>query len=155
MVDSKDIKKCWLPPSLEQLIPISCSSLVSTSPCAGSFESSPLAQLISLLAHPVVKRSSVLTDRLLRLLALVSMAIPDQEKNKPPPAAAAAAAPTPAAASTSNNTALDLDGALLGRATEVPSCSRQEQQQQPQQQPPSQPQPQPHHPPTVAEGGCT
>ncbi|XP_054925199.1 E3 ubiquitin-protein ligase HUWE1 isoform X3 [Dermacentor andersoni] len=120
---------------------------------AGSFESSPLAQLISLLAHPVVKRSSVLTDRLLRLLALVSMAIPDQEKNKPPPAAAAAAAPTPAAASTSNNTALDLDGALLGRATEVPSCSRQEQQQQPQQQPPSQPQPQPqpHHPPTVAE----
>ncbi|XP_049513921.1 E3 ubiquitin-protein ligase HUWE1-like [Dermacentor silvarum] len=124
---------------------------------AGSFESSPLAQLISLLAHPVVKRSSVLTDRLLRLLALVSMAIPDQESKLPPPAAAAAAAASaPAAASTSNNTAtLDLDGALLGRATEVPSCSRQEQQQQPQQQPqqqlPSQPQPQPHHPPTVAE----
>ncbi|KAH6922925.1 hypothetical protein HPB50_020264 [Hyalomma asiaticum] len=124
---------------------------------SGSFESSPLAQLISLLAHPVVKRSSVLTDRLLRLLALVSMAIPDQEKeNKLQVAAATAASSAPAAASTSNNAAtLDIDGALLGRATEVPSCSRQEQQQQPQQQqqqqqpPPSQPQP--HHTPTVAE----
>lgn len=123
---------------------------------SGSFESSPLAQLISLLAHPVVKRSSVLTDRLLRLLALVSMAIPDQEKeNKLQVAAATAASSAPAAASTSNNTAtLDIDGALLGRATEVPSCSRQEQQQQPQQQQQQQPppsQPQPHHPPTVAE----
>lgn len=122
----------------------------------GSFESSPLAQLISLLAHPVVKRSSVLTDRLLRLLALVSMAIPDQEKENKLPPASAAAAPTPAAAaaSASNSTVtLDIDGALLGRATEVPSCSRQEQQQQPQQQPQQQQpsQPQPHHPQTVAE----
>lgn len=122
----------------------------------GSFESSPLAQLISLLAHPVVKRSSVLTDRLLRLLALVSMAIPDQEKENKLPPASAAAAPTPAAAaaSASNSTVtLDIDGALLGRATEVPSCSRQEQQQQPQQQPQQQQpsQPQLHHPQTVAE----
>ncbi|KAL3226528.1 hypothetical protein MRX96_004417 [Rhipicephalus microplus] len=88
----------------------------------GSFESSPLAQLISLLAHPVVKRSSVLTDRLLRLLALVSMAIPDQEKENKLPPASAAAAPTPAAAaaSASNSTVtLDIDGALLGRATET------------------------------------
>ncbi|CAN8005058.1 unnamed protein product, partial [Ixodes pacificus] len=59
---------------------------------ASSFEASPLAQLISLLAHPVVKRSSLLTDRLLRLLALVSMAIPDQGKENTPPTAAAAAA---------------------------------------------------------------
>lgn len=41
------------------------------------FEASPLAQLIGLLAHPVVKRSSVLTDRLLRLLALISLALPE------------------------------------------------------------------------------
>lgn len=80
---------------------------------ATSFGASPLAQLISLLAHPVVKRSSLLTDRLLRLLALVSMAIPE---NKPPPVLPPTSAPPP----------LDLDGALLGRATEVPSCSRQE-----------------------------
>lgn len=43
----------------------------------GGFKSSPLAQLIGLLAHPVVKRSSVLTDRLLRLLALISLALPE------------------------------------------------------------------------------
>lgn len=100
----------------------------------GSFESSPLAQLISLLAHPVVKRSSVLTDRLLRLLALVSMAIPDQEKEggkqqPPPPLPPPAAAPANSAAAMA--AALDLDGALLGRATEVPSCSRHEQQRPP------------------------
>lgn len=45
------------------------------------FEASPLAQLIGLLAHPVVKRSSVLTDRLLRLLALVSLALPEPKSN--------------------------------------------------------------------------
>ncbi|CAN7974738.1 unnamed protein product, partial [Ixodes persulcatus] len=97
---------------------------------ASSFEASPLAQLISLLAHPVVKRSSLLTDRLLRLLALVSMAIPDQGKENTPPTAAAAAAaaaalPAPVTAN-GGSASLDLDGALLGRATEVPSCSRQE-----------------------------
>ncbi|GFQ86462.1 e3 ubiquitin-protein ligase HUWE1 [Trichonephila clavata] len=43
----------------------------------GGFQSSPLAQLIGLLAHPVVRRSSVLTDRLLRLLALISLALPE------------------------------------------------------------------------------
>ncbi|GIX92131.1 e3 ubiquitin-protein ligase HUWE1 [Caerostris darwini] len=43
----------------------------------GGFQASPLAQLIGLLAHPVVKRSSVLTDRLLRLLALISLALPE------------------------------------------------------------------------------
>ncbi|XP_077544919.1 HECT, UBA and WWE domain containing E3 ubiquitin protein ligase 1 isoform X4 [Haemaphysalis longicornis] len=98
---------------------------------AGSFESSPLAQLISLLAHPVVKRSSVLTDRLLRLLALVSMAIPDQEKDNKPPAAPQPAPPAAAPSAAAVAAALDLDGALLGRATEVPSCSRHEQPQRP------------------------
>lgn len=45
------------------------------------FEASPLAQLIGLLAHPVVRRSSVLTDRLLRLLALISLALPEPKSN--------------------------------------------------------------------------
>ena len=35
-------------------------------------EQSPLGQLIEQLAHPVIRRSSLLTDKLLRLLALVS-----------------------------------------------------------------------------------
>nr|XP_042906094.1 E3 ubiquitin-protein ligase HUWE1 [Parasteatoda tepidariorum] len=47
----------------------------------GGFKSSPLAQLIGLLAHPVVKRSSILTDRLLRLLALISLALPEPKSS--------------------------------------------------------------------------
>ncbi|KAG1653506.1 E3 ubiquitin-protein ligase HUWE1 [Nymphon striatum] len=46
-----------------------------------SFESSPLGLLISMLSHPVIKRSSLLTDRLLRLLALVSLGLPEQQNN--------------------------------------------------------------------------
>ncbi|XP_064483541.1 E3 ubiquitin-protein ligase HUWE1-like isoform X1 [Ornithodoros turicata] len=91
------------------------NSVVPPAEEEGTFEGSPLAQLMLLLAHPVLKRSSQLTDRLLRLLALVSLAIPDQVTEP-------AAPPVPA-----NTTAsLDLEGAVLGRATEVPSCSRQD-----------------------------
>ncbi|XP_042241661.1 E3 ubiquitin-protein ligase HUWE1-like isoform X2 [Homarus americanus] len=42
-----------------------------------SLEVSALGQLIQQLAHPVVRRSSLLTDRLLRLLALISLGLPD------------------------------------------------------------------------------
>jgi E3 ubiquitin-protein ligase HUWE1 len=42
-----------------------------------TFEESALGQLMTMLAHPVVKRSQQLTDRLLRLLGLVSISLPD------------------------------------------------------------------------------
>ena len=42
-----------------------------------TFEGSPLGQLMMMLAHPVVRRSQLLTDRLLRLLGLVSVGLPD------------------------------------------------------------------------------
>lgn len=42
-----------------------------------SLEASALGQLIQQLAHPVVRRSSLLTDRLLRLLALISLGLPE------------------------------------------------------------------------------
>ena len=42
-----------------------------------SFDTSPLGQLMTMLSHPVVKRSQLLTDRLLRLLGLVSVGLPD------------------------------------------------------------------------------
>ncbi|XP_076049070.1 HECT, UBA and WWE domain containing E3 ubiquitin protein ligase 1 isoform X2 [Oratosquilla oratoria] len=42
-----------------------------------SLENSALGQLIMQLAHPVIKRSSLLTDRLLRLLALISLCLPE------------------------------------------------------------------------------
>jgi len=42
-----------------------------------TFEESPLGQLMTMLAHPVVRRSQQLTDRLLRLLGLVSISLPE------------------------------------------------------------------------------
>jgi len=41
-----------------------------------SKEATPLKAVISLLSHPVVRRSAPLTDRLLRLLSLISLALP-------------------------------------------------------------------------------
>jgi len=44
---------------------------------AVSFEASPFGQLIMMLSYPFIRRSSLLTDRLLRLLSLISLGIPD------------------------------------------------------------------------------
>ncbi|XP_061178702.1 E3 ubiquitin-protein ligase HUWE1-like [Saccostrea echinata] len=42
-----------------------------------NYDTAPLGQLMFMLSHPVIKRSQLLTDRLLRLLGLVSLALPD------------------------------------------------------------------------------
>ena len=47
-----------------------------------SFEHSPFGQLLGMLASPVIRRNSVLTDKLLRLLSLISLGQPDILKNK-------------------------------------------------------------------------
>ena len=39
------------------------------------FDQSPLGQLVEQLAHPIIKRSSLLTDKLLKLLSTVSSAL--------------------------------------------------------------------------------
>jgi len=49
----------------------------TTSAPGSSFEVSPLGQLMMMVAHPVVRRSQLLTDRLLRLLSLVSVGLSD------------------------------------------------------------------------------
>lgn len=56
-----------------------------------AFEMSPFAQLIKILSHDTVKNSSQLTDKVLRLLSLISVALPDSKnkaggnaRNKPP-----------------------------------------------------------------------
>lgn len=53
------------------------------------YEASPLGQLMTMLAHPVVRRSHLLTDRLLRLLGLVSGAMPELTTVQAPAATAA------------------------------------------------------------------
>ncbi|XP_060587198.1 E3 ubiquitin-protein ligase HUWE1-like isoform X3 [Ruditapes philippinarum] len=45
------------------------------------FDSSPLGQLMAMLSHPVIKRSQLLTDRLLRLLCLVSGGLSESERS--------------------------------------------------------------------------
>ncbi|KAK3102129.1 hypothetical protein FSP39_009035 [Pinctada imbricata] len=44
-----------------------------------NYDSSPLGQLMMMLSHPVVKRSQLLTDRLLRLLGLVAIVLNDNK----------------------------------------------------------------------------
>lgn len=61
-------------------------------------QNSTLAQIISLLAHPVVKRSSLLTDKLLRLLSLLAKSLPPATET-----AASSTATTSAAASNEQN----------------------------------------------------
>ncbi|XP_023229433.1 E3 ubiquitin-protein ligase HUWE1-like [Centruroides sculpturatus] len=83
-----------------------------------SFEASPMAQLISMLSHPVVKRSSLLTDRLLRLLALISLALPDQDSQNYTQSTNQLLSVN-ATANLRNGT-----NSLISRAMEVPSCGR-------------------------------
>ena len=47
-----------------------------------NFEHSPFGQLLGMLASPVIRRNSVLTDKLLRLLSLISLGQPDILKKK-------------------------------------------------------------------------
>ncbi|XP_036389844.1 E3 ubiquitin-protein ligase HUWE1 [Megalops cyprinoides] len=65
----------------------------------GSLEASPLGQLMNMLSHPVIRRSSLLTEKLLRLLSLISIALPDNKATEVPAAhpAAPASAAAPAA----------------------------------------------------------
>lgn len=68
---------------------------VDCSVAPSCYETSPLGQLMTMLAHPVVRRSHLLTDRLLRLLGLVSGAMPELNTAVQAPAAAT---PAPGAA---------------------------------------------------------
>jgi len=52
-------------------------------PGSSSFEVSPLGQLMMMVAHPVVRRSQLLTDRLLRLLYLVSVGLGEASSSVP------------------------------------------------------------------------
>ena len=69
-----------------------------------SFETSPVGQLMNMLAHPVVRRSQLLTDRLLRLLGLVSIGLPDvaQQRQQPVTSAVTSTVTTQAATTRAN-----------------------------------------------------
>ncbi|XP_064359499.1 E3 ubiquitin-protein ligase HUWE1 isoform X2 [Dromaius novaehollandiae] len=62
-------------------------------------EASPLGQLMNMLSHGVIRRSALLTEKLLRLLSLISIALPEGGKGAEAGAAPGAGAPTGAAPS--------------------------------------------------------
>lgn len=80
-LDSSSTALCKGKTSLrsQQIIssPGSSSSAPVESETKAGFKSSTLVRLIGLLANPVLKCSSVLTDRLLRLLALIPLSLPE------------------------------------------------------------------------------
>lgn len=50
-------------------------------PESTSFSESPFGQLVSMLSFSIVKKSSQLTDKLLRLLSLISVGLPDNKES--------------------------------------------------------------------------
>ncbi|XP_031421594.1 E3 ubiquitin-protein ligase HUWE1 [Clupea harengus] len=97
-----------------------------------SLEASPLGQLMNMLSHPVIRRSSLLTEKLLRLLSLISIALPDNKATEVP-----AAHPTPqvpaiataaAVATVAGATATTISGAVAATAlgaTAAPAVTTQ------------------------------
>ncbi|XP_070192440.1 E3 ubiquitin-protein ligase HUWE1-like isoform X3 [Littorina saxatilis] len=77
----------------------SMSSVSTESEAFGSdYRSCALGQLMSMLSHPVVRRSQLLTDRLLRLLGLISVGL--QEGGTATLSASSASTPTATTATT-------------------------------------------------------
>ncbi|XP_062420507.1 E3 ubiquitin-protein ligase HUWE1 isoform X6 [Pungitius pungitius] len=70
-----------------------------------SLETSPLGQLMNMLSHPVIRRSSLLTEKLLRLLSLISIALPDNKATEVPAGHPTPQAAIPSTASSSGVTA--------------------------------------------------
>lgn len=78
---------------------------------------SPMATVVGLLSHPVIKRSSLLTDKLLRLLSVIAMALPPQPSlshrtlHTAPAVAPAASSSTPNTTTTTTTTTTTATGA--------------------------------------------
>ncbi|XP_053227372.1 E3 ubiquitin-protein ligase HUWE1 isoform X3 [Podarcis raffonei] len=79
-------------------VPVSAGSEGESSPY--SLEASPLGQLMNMLSHPVIRRSSLLTEKLLRLLSLISIALPENKTTAEGVANHAAVAATTTATTT-------------------------------------------------------
>ncbi|XP_034648647.1 E3 ubiquitin-protein ligase HUWE1 [Trachemys scripta elegans] len=77
-------------------VPVSAGAEGESSPY--SLEASPLGQLMNMLSHPVIRRSSLLTEKLLRLLSLISIALPENKAPEGPGTAPAPTAPSAGAA---------------------------------------------------------
>lgn len=84
-----------------------------------SLEASPLGQLMNMLSHPVIRRSSLLTEKLLRLLSLISIALPDNKATEVPASHPVPQAPTatPSAPATQTTAGSGTISVLAGTGT--------------------------------------
>ncbi|XP_037368255.1 E3 ubiquitin-protein ligase HUWE1 isoform X7 [Talpa occidentalis] len=83
-------------------VPVSAGGEGETSPY--SLEASPLGQLMNMLSHPVIRRSSLLTEKLLRLLSLISIALPENKVTEAQTNSGSSASSTTVATSTTSTT---------------------------------------------------
>uniref|UniRef100_A0A2K5QGQ4 E3 ubiquitin-protein ligase HUWE1 n=1 Tax=Cebus imitator TaxID=2715852 RepID=A0A2K5QGQ4_CEBIM len=83
-------------------VPVSAGGEGETSPY--SLEASPLGQLMNMLSHPVIRRSSLLTEKLLRLLSLISIALPENKVSEAQANSGSGASSTTTATSTTSTT---------------------------------------------------
>nr|XP_017521501.2 E3 ubiquitin-protein ligase HUWE1 isoform X9 [Manis javanica] len=83
-------------------VPVSAGGEGETS--SYSLEASPLGQLMNMLSHPVIRRSSLLTEKLLRLLSLISIALPENKVSEVQANSGSGASSTTVATSTTSTT---------------------------------------------------
>ncbi|XP_062871591.1 E3 ubiquitin-protein ligase HUWE1 isoform X2 [Trichomycterus rosablanca] len=82
-----------------------------------SLEASPLGQLMNMLSHPVIRRSSLLTEKLLRLLSLISIALPDNKATEVPAGHPVPQAPSAVPAASTTQTTAGAVGTTSNQAT--------------------------------------
>ncbi len=77
-------------PGRKGKLPLKSSKDIFKDEVVESFDNSPLGQLLAMLSHPVIKRNTALIDKLLRLLAIISMSLPEPSKQEDAPATSSA-----------------------------------------------------------------
>lgn len=88
-----------------------------------SLETSPLGQLMNMLSHPVIRRSSLLTEKLLRLLSLISIALPDNKATEVPAGHPTPQAANPSVATSSGATAPITTQGMASAGSTVPTVA--------------------------------
>ncbi|XP_073919994.1 E3 ubiquitin-protein ligase HUWE1 isoform X11 [Castor canadensis] len=99
-------------------VPVSAAGEGETS--LHSLEASPLGQLMNMLSHPVIRRSSLLTEKLLRLLSLISIALPENKVSEAQSSSGSSVPSTTAATSTTSTTTTTATAMPTPSATSTP-----------------------------------
>nr|XP_023417156.1 E3 ubiquitin-protein ligase HUWE1 [Cavia porcellus] len=102
-------------------VPVSAGGEGETSPY--SLEAFTIGQLMNMLSHPVIRRSSLLTEKLLRLLSLISIALPENKLSEAQANSGSSASSTTAASSTTSTTTTTTTATTIAAATPTPPAA--------------------------------